>query len=41
MLGSENDGMFHLDVDGTVIKNYLFDKTDDLMILDRCLDLQR
>lgn len=32
MLGSENDGMFHLDVDGTVIKNYLFDKTDEKSI---------
>lgn len=32
MLGTENDGMFHMDTNGTVINNYLFDKTDEKSI---------
>ena len=32
LCGTENDGLFHIDKAGNVIKNYLFDKKDDSSI---------
>jgi signal transduction histidine kinase/ligand-binding sensor domain-containing protein/DNA-binding response OmpR family regulator len=32
MFGTENDGLFHLNTSGAVIKNYLYDKTDNYSI---------
>ena len=29
LIGSENDGLFHLNSDGSLIKNYLYNKTDE------------
>ncbi len=37
LFGSENDGLFHLRSDGTVIKHYLSDRTDDNSILSNSI----
>lgn len=29
LIGSENDGLFHINNDGSIIKTYLYDKTDE------------